>query len=191
MRVAISGTHCSGKSTLIDEFLAVHRDFAHEPEPYEALQEEYGVTFAAEPRAEDFLQQLEHNVDRLRQYGSSDRVIFERSPADFIAYLYALSDVGRDRNASLVAGNSLEMAREGIRLLDLIVFLPAEDLPIDIGDSEDPELRNAVDSRLESILIDDDLHWFASGRPVIHKASGTTAQRLLESDKVLKTLIRG
>ena len=40
MRVAISGTHCCGKSTLIDEFLSAHPDFAHEPEPYTVLQED-------------------------------------------------------------------------------------------------------------------------------------------------------
>src|ERR1700730_8160518 len=68
MRVAISGTHCSGKSSLINEFLLAHPDFAHEPEAYEALQEDYGQTFAADPSAEDFHRQLEYNVGRLRQY---------------------------------------------------------------------------------------------------------------------------
>ena len=47
MRVAVSGTHCCGKSTLIDAFLLTHSDFAHEPEPYTALTEDYGEVFAA------------------------------------------------------------------------------------------------------------------------------------------------
>ena len=42
MRVAISGTHACGKSTLIDEFLLVHPEFTHEPEPYTVLDEDYG-----------------------------------------------------------------------------------------------------------------------------------------------------
>src|SRR6185295_8260084 len=102
MRIAISGTHCCGKSTLIDQFLLAHPDFAHEPEPYEALQDDYGETFAAEPCAEDFYRQLEYNAGRLREYGRGDRVIFERSPADYLAYMLALSALHRDRDASRV-----------------------------------------------------------------------------------------
>jgi hypothetical protein len=178
MRIAISGTHCCGKSTLIDEFLLAHPDFEHEPEAYEALQEEYGEMFAADPYADDFYRQLEYNVGRLRQYGSGDCVIFERSPADYIAYMFALADLGRDRDAYRMAENSLGMAQDAIRLLDLVVFLPASDLHGGVPDSEDPALRSAVDTRLEGLLIDDDLAWFASNHPVVLKASGTTAQRL-------------
>ncbi|MEP7274548.1 MAG: hypothetical protein ABI882_23865, partial [Acidobacteriota bacterium] len=68
MRVAISGTHSCGKSTLVDEFLLVHPDFTHEPEPYTVLEEDYGEVFAAEPSPEDFFRQLEFNIDRLRSY---------------------------------------------------------------------------------------------------------------------------
>lgn len=178
MRVAISGTHCSGKSTLIDSFLLAHPEFAHEPEPYEALQEEYGETFAADPCAEDFYRQLEFNVDRLRQHPPGDRVIYERSPADFVAYMFALADLGRSRIASHVLKNSLAMAQEAISMLDVVVFLPGDDLKSGVADSEDPELRSAVDARLEGILLDDTLGWFASDRPFVLKASGTTALRL-------------
>jgi hypothetical protein len=178
MRVAISGTHCCGKSTLIDQFLLTHPDFAHEPEPYEALQEEHGERFAAEPGVEDFYQQLVYHVGRLLQYGPVDRVIYERSPADYLAYMFALADLGRDREAFRVVENSLVMAEEAIHLLDVVVFLPANDLHTEIPDSEDPELRSAVDVRLEGILIDDDLGWFESNNPVVVKVSGTTTQRL-------------
>jgi hypothetical protein len=72
MRVAISGTHGCGKSTLIDAFLLTHGEYVHEPEPYEALQEVYGEAFAAEPSAEDFYRQLEYLVGRLHEYPAGD-----------------------------------------------------------------------------------------------------------------------
>jgi hypothetical protein len=178
MRIAISGTHCSGKSTLIDEFLLAHSEFTHEPEAYETLQEDHGETFAAEPNAEDFYRQLEHNVGRLRQYGVADRVIFERSPVDYLAYMFALAQLRRDRDATEVIKNSLELAREGVALLDIIVFLPADDIQIQVPDSEDPELRIAMDSQLEQILIDDNLGWFAMHHPRVLTAAGTTVERL-------------
>ena len=178
MRIAISGTHCCGKSTLVDEFLLAHPDFAHEPEPYEALQEEQGETFADRPCAEDFYRQLEYNLGRLRQYRSGDRVIFERSPADFVAYALALAELGYDRDAARVIESSLEMAQEAVSLLDRGVFLPASDLQGEVADSEYPKLRRAVDERLESILIEDELGWFSSNHPIVLQASGTTAQRV-------------
>ena len=79
MRVAISGTHCCGKSTLIDEFLMVHPEYSHEREPYAVFEEDYGEMLAAEPSAEDFHRQLEFMVERLETYRSGDRVIFIRS----------------------------------------------------------------------------------------------------------------
>ncbi len=189
MRVAISGTHCCGKSSLIDEFLLVHPDFAHELEPYEALQEDHGETFAADPCAEDFFRQLEYNIGRLREYGPGDRVIYERSPADYLAYMFALVELGRERNASRVLENALGMAQDAIPLLDVVVFLSASDLHGEVADSDDPGLRSTVDARLEGILMDDDLGWFASNHPVVVKASGSTVQRLQALEHVMQAQI--
>jgi hypothetical protein len=183
MRVAISGTHCTGKSTLIEQFLPAHPDFAYEPEPFEAL----GDAFAAEPGAEEFYQQLEYNTGVLHQYGPGERVIFERSPADFLAYMFALAKLGRDKSAARLVESSMAMAQEAIPFLDLVVFLPADDWDGDAADSEDPELRTAVDTILEEILVDDKLGWFASSRPLVLRISGTTKQRLEMLEGVLQS----
>lgn len=176
MRVAISGTHCSGKSTLIDAFLSRHAEYAHEPEPYEALTNVYGEDFGAEASAEDLFRQLEYHIGRLHQYGVGDRVIFERSPADFVAYLLALGDLGRDTADAALTSHSIAAAESAVALLDLIVYLPA----VDVGapESEDPNLRSAVDARLERILLNDDFGLFTNNRPSILELAGTTAQRL-------------
>lgn len=175
MRVAISGTHCCGKSTLIDEFLTVHPDFSHEPEPYEVLQEEYGESFGAEVLADDFDRQLAYNVKRLLRYRSGDKVIFERSPVDFVAYMVALAELGRDSDGTRLAVNSLEIARRGMLQLDLVVFLRAE---FEAPDSEDAELRAAMEAHLESLLIDEKFDLIPPAGLKIVEAFGTTAQRL-------------
>ena len=188
MRVAVSGTHCCGKTTLIDQFLLAHPDFAHEPEPYIVLQEDYGEVFAAEPSAEDFYLQLEFNIDRLRRYRFSERVIFERCPIDFLAYMLALNDLRRDEETTGLVEKSLGMVKGAIELLDLIVFLPLSDMDGNvISDSEDPELRTAVDNRLVGILSDDDFNLFTSRRPVVLEVDGSTAQRLRKLEGALET----
>jgi predicted ATPase len=161
MRIAVSGTHCCGKSTLIAEFLSAHPDFAHEPEPYVVLVEDYGEEFSAEPCAEDFYRQLQFNVERLSRYQHGDKVIFERSPIDFLAYLMVLN--------SDVVDEAERIARKAILDLDLIMFLPLDSK--DVSDDEYPRLRRAVDERLEEIFAD----WDCTS---VLESKGSTAERL-------------
>jgi hypothetical protein len=179
MKIAIAGTHCSGKSILIEEFLERHGDYIHEPEPYEALHELLGESFAAEPGADDFLRQLEYQVERLRQYRQGDRVIFERSPLDFVAYLMALTDLRRETADERITEAAIGMAKKAATWLDAIVFLRAGDVEEgSLDEEEDLILRRAVDVRLEDILMDDELRIFDGPRPAIQEVSGTTSQRL-------------
>src|ERR1043166_8432692 len=116
MRIAVSGTHGVGKSTLIQEFLQLHPEFAHEPEPYQTLVEDYGEEFSAEPCEEDFLRQLEFNVERLGQHTAGENVIYERCPLVFVAYLSAL-------NANIWE-TLLERISDAMQQLKIVVSLP-------------------------------------------------------------------
>ena len=78
------------------------------------------------------------------------------------------------------------MARDAIRHLDIVVFLPAIDVSSEVSELEDPELRKTVDARLESILIADDLDLFTSNHPLVLEALGTTAQRLQRLENALR-----
>ena len=57
MRIAVTGTHGSGKTTLIDDFLAANRHYAHRQEPYWELAQR-GVPFADGPSIDDLAEQL-------------------------------------------------------------------------------------------------------------------------------------
>ena len=167
MRIAVSGTHCTGKSTLIDEFLKAHPEFAHEPEPYTVMVEDLGEEFAAEPCVEDFYRQLEFNIDRLQQHARGERVIYERCPLDFLAYIDALDP----KSAEAL----LDPVSDAMRNLDLIVYLPLTDTALD---SEYPKLQKAVDRRLSAIFRDDKFNILSSCNAAIIEAIGSTAQRL-------------
>ena len=113
-------------------------------------------------------------------------MIFERSPVDYLAYMLALGDLDRDTADARLAERSLEVAQGSVALLDVIVFLPAGDNRSVVPDSEDPELRRAVNTRLESILLDDDFRLFRDKRPAVVEAWGTTAERLRTVQGVLR-----
>jgi hypothetical protein len=167
MRIAVSGTHCVGKSTLIDEFLRVHPDFIHEPEPYTVMVEDLGEEFSAEPCVEDFQRQLQFAIDRLRQHPPGERVIYERCPLDFLAYIDALDPKS--------AEELLDPISDAMQHLDLIVYLPLDAAWLD---PEYPKLQKAVDRRLGAIFSADQFGVLGSSRARIIEASGSTEQRL-------------
>ena len=162
MRIAVSGSHCSGKSTLIEDFLAVHRDYEHEPEPYELL-ELYGEAPGDEPAAEDFHRQLELSVETFRRYAPGARVIVERSPLDFAAYLLAL-------------GEMIELPVSAMEHIDLLVVLPL-DGTIDAPEAEDPELREAMNDRLLELVEQCDVR--------VVEVQGTRRERLAALERSL------
>lgn len=167
MRIAVSGTHCTGKSTLVEEFLRVHPNFTHEPEPYTVLVEDFGEEFSEKPTVEDFLRQLEFNINRLRRHARGEHVIYERCPIDFLAYI----DVLDHRTAE----TTRESVSDAIQHLDLIVHLPLTD-HLD-ADAEYPKLRKAVDHRLSAIFRDNEFD-IVTNDVVVVEAQGSTAQRL-------------
>jgi predicted ATPase len=175
MRIAVSGTHGVGKSTLIDEFLRTHQEFTYEPEPYTVMVEEFGEEFSEEPNVEDLRRQLEFNIDRLRQHAPGENVIYERCPIDFLAYIDALEAGSVE---ALLGPVSTAMPD-----LDLIVYLPlGKD---QILESEYPKLQKAVDRRLNTMLLDDELG-IISARVV--EARGSTAQRLRILEDAMQSL---
>jgi hypothetical protein len=54
------------------------------------LVEDFGEEFSEEPCVEDFYRQLEFNVERLKHHTHEARVIYERCPIDFLAYIAVL-----------------------------------------------------------------------------------------------------
>jgi hypothetical protein len=165
MRVAVSGTHGVGKTTLIEEFLSRHPEFSHEPEPYTVMVEDLGEEFSAEPCVEDFRRQLEFNIERLNQHARGENVIYERCPVDFFAYIHAL-----DQKSAQVL---FEPVSEAMQHLDLILYLPCEETS-----EEFPKLQRAVDRRLSSIFRDDEFGIMSSANTTVIEAVGPPAHRL-------------
>lgn len=148
MRIAVSGAHRTGKTTLIEELsraLPTHRVV---DEPYYLLEEE-GHEFAEMPSLEDFELQLERSIECMGD-GEEDQ-LFDRSPADLLAYLMTHEDAeGFDVEAWL------PRVRSAMQQLDLIVFVPVEDSDrVVVSDPEESELRRRVDEELREIVLED------------------------------------
>ena len=88
MRVGISGTHGTGKTTLAQELCARLPGHLTADEPYYLLEEE-GYEFAFPPSLEDYRALLARSVRSLGSPPLLPRVIFDRTPLDYLAYIAA------------------------------------------------------------------------------------------------------
>jgi hypothetical protein len=148
MRIAISGAHRTGKTTLVEELCRVLPSYEAVDEPYYLLEEE-GHEFPEMPGLEDFELQLERSIESIGEDGE-DR-IFDRCPADILAYL-----ITHDEAAGFDLEHWLPLVRNAMERLDLILFVPIESPDrVAVSEPEHAELRRRVDEELREILLDD------------------------------------
>jgi hypothetical protein len=174
MRLAITGTHGTGKTTLLEDFVSAQPLYEAVPEPYWLLAQQ-GTPFADGPTIADLEEQLEASCSLILSTAAQEQVIFDRCPLDFIAYLDVVSAAeGFEWTPS---GKLLGRIEKALATIELLVFLPLsrpDEISVPI---EFPKLRTRTDSRLKAILRKDELGLLEAG-PRILELSGTRQQRL-------------
>lgn len=148
MRIAISGTHRVGKSTLIEalaEHLPAYRVI---DEPY-ALLEEEGHELSDPPTIEDFEVQLGRSLEIAEDLPRD--ALVDRCPLDFLAYLRALDD-------EYDIDPWLDAVRDAMATFDLVVAVRIESPDrITVSSSEDRHLRSDVDMQIRALVLEDAL----------------------------------
>ena len=176
-RVVVSGTHASGKSTLIGDFAMANREWIVLPDPFELVDAQ------EEPDAV-FVRQLRIAAGRLLEPAHGP-VLAERGPLDFLAYLDALSRLGRSARSQDLLRRGIPLTAQAMAGVDLLVLLPlARDDRIGVGADEDLELREAMDAALLELADDPDL----TGGATVVEIAGDPAQRLQRLEDAIAAL---
>jgi len=137
MRIAVSGSHSLGKSTLVWDWVKRHPEYQREEEPFRALDAEmYDIRFRQECNRLHNGIQMYYNASRVNLYASLDQcVIFDRAPVDYIAYSQYTADKGTTDIDDTFVEAMVPRVRETLQRLDLLVFVPMTDLwPVDMED---------------------------------------------------------
>jgi len=159
MRIAVSGSHSLGKSTVVNDWVARHPHFRREEEPYRALglHGPYEILFRnASTRLQNGIQ-LYYNISRVHRYAdSSSDVIFDRSPVDYIAYSQYTADQRSTDIDDAFVESMVPVARESLDHLDILAFVPkSEDWPVEMEEDGirpvDHAYRNEVDAIFKQI----------------------------------------
>lgn len=173
VRIAVTGAHGVGKTTLIEDFCAAEPGYEAVAEPYWLLAQD-GTPFADGPTTADLEEQLGQSCELILAADGRD-VIFDRCPLDFLAYLDVVSAAeGFEWEPT---GKLLGRIERALGSLDLVVFVPVmrpDTIQVPI---EYPKLRARVDARLKTMLREDDLGLLADGLRIV-EVMGTRDERV-------------
>jgi predicted ATPase len=184
MRIAVSGTHSVGKSTLVADIHSQFGKFIHEEEPYRALRDVYPIKFGRDSTRYCNGIQCFYSVSRVQQYRSSqDDVIFDRCPVDYIAYsIYTAHHRQTDLDMAFVE-SLVQPVRDSLRFLDLVVFVPmSREHPMHLEDDGirpiDKEYRRAVDREFKRLYRDRLYELLCGQGPKLVEVNGSREARI-------------
>jgi len=159
MRLAVSGSHGTGKSTLIAAFVDLRPEYRYEPEAYETLADDIPLSSSEGPSPDGLRSLLDYTIAALSSHATETSVVFERSPIDYLAYASACRDAWSGPTTRDFLAAAVPAVRTSLRHLDLIALLPVSDA-IPPRPDDDERFRKRVDDRLRRALIDDDFDLF-------------------------------
>lgn len=147
MKIAVSGAHHTGKTTLASQLITSLPGYSFVEEPYYQLLDG-GYEFYADPSVEDYEVQLELSIQQI--IDSDEKTIFDRSPLDFLAYIQIHQDSEYFQMAEWK-----EKVDDALNQINAIVYVPVESpylMPCPL--SEYPELRDEMDSKVKDLIYD-------------------------------------
>lgn len=148
MRVGISGTHGTGKTTLAGELCARLPGHVTADEPYYLLEEE-GHEFGLPPSLEDYRALLARSVQSLTS--PLPGIVFDRTPLDYLAYMAAIgADPVEEADAA-----ALESAFASLDLLVITLITPETEQVLPAA--EMPGLRSEMNDALVELFYADPL----------------------------------
>ena len=189
MRIAISGSHSLGKSTVVNDWISEFPHFTREEEPYRVLglHGPYEIRFREESTRLQNGIQLYYNISRIHRYAaSSDDVIFDRGPIDYLAYSQYTANKGTTDITDAFVESMVPAVRESLDHLDLVAFVAkCDEWPVEmVADGirpVDPEYRDEVDAIFKQIYREGRFNVMPHvNQPHVVELFGSRQQRLAQ-----------
>ena len=197
MRIAVSGSHSLGKSTVVNDWVASRNDYIREEEPYRVLglQGPYEILFReASTRLQNGIQ-LYYSISRVHRYATSEqRVIFDRAPVDYLAYSQYTANQGLTDIDDAFVRSMLPAVKEALDHLDILAFVPQSEVwPVAMENDGirpvDQSYRSEVDALFKQIYREGCFEIFPlKNGPLLIELVGPPEQRLLQLSEAVAHL---
>ena len=153
MRIAISGTSCQGKSTLIKDFLEEWTNYKTITKTYRDIISEQGLEHSSSTNKDTQWAILNFMIDELQKTDKSDNIIFDRCPLDNIVYsIWSEAKRDTDIDEEFIK-KCLPLVRESLRSLDIIFFTPITKVaPVEVIEGDLRETNSEYIEEIDNIF---------------------------------------
>jgi len=197
MRIAISGTACQGKTTLIRDFLDQWPSYTTPEKTYRDIIKENNLDHSSKTNKKTQKNILDFMIKEQKKYRNSDNVIFDRCPLDNLIYsMWATEQSELDIDNKFVK-KCIPLVRESFRNLDIIFFTPITKVaPVQLEEDDlrdsDPKITEEIDCIFKAMhreYMDNDASVFfvKDDKPGIIEVFGNRRERI----EVIKLYLDG
>ena len=157
MRILISGTANTGKTTLIKDFLNNWPNYRTPESSYRDLIKEKNYPHSKKCNQEGQWAILNCMIDEMQKYSKDDTVIFDRGPLDCLVYsLWACEMSSSDIDEQFIS-KMIPIVKESMKNLDVIFYIPiSKSSPIPINNDGfrevDPTYITEIDNIFKAIF---------------------------------------
>lgn len=149
MRIAISGTACQGKTTLIKDFLEQWPSYKTSKKTYRDIIKESNVDHSSKTNKKTQWEILNFMIEELQKTRKGDRVIFDRCPLDNLVYSIWSNEKRNSDIDDKFIKKCIPLVRESLRYIDIIFFTPITKVaPIEL---EEDDIRDTAPEFIEEI----------------------------------------
>lgn len=123
MRIAVSGTSNTGKSTLVKNILAVWPSYKTPSKTYRDVIKEKNLPHSSNTSVDTQWDILNFMLDQLQSTNTSSNIVFDRCPLDNLAYTLWAHDHEIEGFTKEYVDKAIKLTKESMRHLDLILLL--------------------------------------------------------------------
>ena len=123
MRIAVSGTANTGKSTLVKNILAVWPNYKTPSKTYRDVIKEKNLPHSSNTSIDTQWDILNFMLDQLQATNKNSNIVFDRCPLDNLAYTLWAHDHEVEGFTKEYVDKAIRLTRESMRHLDLILVL--------------------------------------------------------------------
>jgi predicted ATPase len=188
MRIAISGTACQGKTTLITDFLEQWPSYTTPEKTYRDIIKENNLDHSSKTNKKTQKKILDFMIEEQKKYRKSDNVIFDRCPLDNLVYsMRATEQSDLDIDDKFVQ-ECIPLVRDSYSNLDIIFFTPITKVaPVELTEDDlrdtDPKAIEEIDNIFKAMhrdymTNDESVFFKKDDKPGIIEVFGDRRQRI-------------
>jgi len=153
MRIAISGSACQGKSTLVNDFLKNWPQYKRSDESYRKLLKKEKLNINKNVDKDGQWKILNCLINDLQKTEKGDNIVFDRCPLDNLVYsLWSqekeTSDIDRD-----FIKKCIPLVQESMKAVDIIFFLPiTKAAPVLVKEKDNREINAEFIKEIDNIF---------------------------------------